>query len=101
MADPITHGDGLRSDGQGHNSGLLRYRDDEAASHAAVTVDAFVDQHDALAVRIEPGDEARELIPHLARMKLVDWVTVVIGRNSPNAPDSANTTDVSASAIRA
>ncbi|WP_082992575.1 DUF934 domain-containing protein [Erythrobacter sp. QSSC1-22B] len=72
MADPVTHSDGPQSDGQGHNSGLLRYRDDKAASHAAVTVDAFVDQDDALAVRIEPGDEARELIPHLARVKLVE-----------------------------
>lgn len=72
MADPVTNTDGPLIDGRGHNSGLLRYRSDAIADHAAVTVDAFVEQDDALAVRIEPGDEARELIPHLDRVKLVE-----------------------------
>lgn len=72
MADPVTTNDGPLGDGRGHNSGLLRYRNDEIADHAAVTVDAFVEQDDALAVRIEPGDEARDLIPHLDRVKLVE-----------------------------
>ena len=72
MTDPATTTEGLQGDGQGHNSGLLRYRHDAIADHAAVTVDAFVEQDDALAVRIEPGDEARELIPHLDRVKLVE-----------------------------
>ena len=51
---------------------LLRYRDDEPVDHPAVTVDAFLDQSNASAVRIEPGDEARALIPHLAKIALVE-----------------------------
>ena len=51
---------------------LIRYRDDEQVDHAAVTVDSFLDQPDAAAVRVEPGDDARALIPHLARLSLVE-----------------------------
>lgn len=50
----------------------LRYRDDEPADHPAVTVDAFLDQSNSSAVRIEPGDDARELLPHLERLALVE-----------------------------
>lgn len=50
----------------------LRFRDDEPVDHAAVTVDAFLDQSNAAAVRIEPGDEARALIPHLDRLSLIE-----------------------------
>ena len=50
----------------------FRFRDDEMVDHAAVTVDAFLDQSNAAAVRIEPGDDARELLPHLERIKLVE-----------------------------
>ena len=50
----------------------LRYRDDEPVDHPAVTVDAFLDQSNASAVRIEPGDDARDLIPHLERLALVE-----------------------------
>lgn len=51
---------------------LLRFRTDEPADHPGVTVDAFLDQDAADAVRIEPGDDARALIPHLARLRLVE-----------------------------
>ena len=51
---------------------LLRFRADEPADHPGITVDAFLDQPDADAVRIEPGDDARALIPHLARLRLVE-----------------------------
>ena len=51
---------------------LIRYRDDDPVGHAAVTVDAFLDQTAASAVRVEPGDDARELIPHLDRLALVE-----------------------------
>ncbi|MDG5748950.1 DUF934 domain-containing protein [Qipengyuania sp. XHP0207] len=51
---------------------LLRYRDDETVDHPAVTVDAFLDQSNASAVRIEPGDDARDLLPHLERLALVE-----------------------------
>ena len=50
----------------------LRFRDDEPVDHAAVTVDSFLDQSNATAVRIEPGDDARELLPHLERLALVE-----------------------------
>ena len=51
---------------------ILRYRDDEAVDHPAVTVDSFLDQSNASAVRIEPGDDARDLLPHLERLALVE-----------------------------
>ena len=50
----------------------LRYRDDQPVDHPAVTVDAFADQSNAQAVRIEPGDDTRELLPHLQRLALVE-----------------------------
>ena len=50
----------------------LRYRDDQPVDHPAVTVDAFVDQSNAQAVRIEPGDDTRELLPHLQRLALIE-----------------------------
>lgn len=50
----------------------FRFRDDEAASDPAVTVDSFGDQSNAAAVRIEPGDDARDLLPHLDRLKLIE-----------------------------
>ena len=51
---------------------LLRYRDDESVDHPAVTVDSFLDQSNASAVRVEPGDDARDLVPHLDRIALVE-----------------------------
>ena len=50
----------------------LRYRDDEPVDHPAVTVDSFLDQSNASAVRIEPGDDARDLLPHIERLALVE-----------------------------
>ena len=50
----------------------FRFRDDEPAADPAVTVDSFGDQTNAAAVRIEPGDDARALLPHLDRLKLVE-----------------------------
>ena len=50
----------------------LRYRDDEPVDHPAVTVDSFLDQTNANAVRIEPGDDARLLLPLLDRLALVE-----------------------------
>lgn len=50
----------------------FRFRDDEVADHAQVTVDAFLDQTNAVAVRIEPGDDARTLLPFLDRLQLVE-----------------------------
>lgn len=50
----------------------FRYRADEPAGDPAVTVDSFGDQTNAAAVRIEPGDDARVLLPYLERLKLVE-----------------------------
>lgn len=51
---------------------LLRFRDDEPVDHPAVTVDSYLEQSNAAAVRIEPGDDARALIPHLDGLRLVE-----------------------------
>ena len=50
----------------------FRFRDDEPVGDPGVTVDAFGDQSNAAAVRLEPGDEARDLLPHLARIHLIE-----------------------------
>ncbi len=49
-----------------------RYRDDEVAEQPSVTLDAFLDQSNAGAVRLEPDDDARRLIPHLGRLSLIE-----------------------------
>jgi uncharacterized protein (DUF934 family) len=38
----------------------------------AVTLDAFLDQSNATAVRLEPDDDTRALIPHLDRLSLIE-----------------------------
>jgi uncharacterized protein (DUF934 family) len=38
----------------------------------AVTLDAFLDQSNATAVRLEPGEDARALIPYLDRLALIE-----------------------------
>lgn len=50
----------------------LRYRDDEPVGDPAVTVDAFAEQGNATAVRIEPGDDARALLTQLDRIALIE-----------------------------
>ncbi len=49
-----------------------RFRDDEPVGDPAVTVDSFAEQSNASAVRIEPGDDARELLPYLEQLRLVE-----------------------------
>ncbi len=51
---------------------LLRFRDDEPHEEPAVTLDGFLGQSNALAVRLEAGEDARALIPHLSRLALVE-----------------------------
>lgn len=58
---------------------ILRFRDDEPVDHPAVTVDSFLEQSNANAVRVEPGDDARALIPHLAQIALVEVNFPVFG----------------------
>ena len=50
----------------------FRFRADEPAGDPAVTVDSFGEQTNASAVRIEPGDDARVLLPFLDRLRLVE-----------------------------
>ena len=53
--------------------GLLRFRDDAPHGEAPVTLQSFLDgQNSATAVRIESGDDARALIPHLARIAMIE-----------------------------
>lgn len=50
-----------------------RFRTDEAHDEPAVTLDAFVaGQSNANAVRIEPSDDARALLPYLEQLALVE-----------------------------
>jgi len=50
----------------------FRYRDDAVHEEPAVTLEAFLAQTDASAVRLESGDDARALIPALDRLQLVE-----------------------------
>jgi uncharacterized protein (DUF934 family) len=50
----------------------FRFRSDDPVADPAVTVDSFGDQTNASAVRLEPGDDARDLLPYLERLKLVE-----------------------------
>lgn len=57
----------------------FRFRDDEPVADPGVTVDSFGEQTNAAAVRLEPGDDARDLIPHLARLQLIEVNFPVFG----------------------
>lgn len=57
----------------------LRFRDDEPVADPAVTVDAIAAQANAAAVRLEPGDDARDLLPALDRLRLVEVNFPVFG----------------------
>jgi uncharacterized protein (DUF934 family) len=50
----------------------FRYRNDEVSEQPSVTLDAFLDQSNAPAVRLEPDDDARALIPFLDRLTLIE-----------------------------
>lgn len=51
---------------------FLRFRDDVPHEEPAVTLDSFLDQSNATAVRLEAGEDARKLIPFLDRLALVE-----------------------------
>ncbi len=51
---------------------LLRFRDDEPHEEPAVTLDGFLDQSNATAVRLEDGEDARQLLPFLDRLALIE-----------------------------
>ena len=61
------------AEGRGPEGGtLLRFRDDDLSAEPAVTVDAFAQQTNAVAVRIEPGDDARDLLPRIDGIRRVE-----------------------------
>ena len=51
---------------------LLRFREDAPHDEPAVTLDSFMGQTNATAVRIESGDDVRGLIPHLGQIALIE-----------------------------
>ncbi|MEO6389295.1 MAG: DUF934 domain-containing protein, partial [Croceibacterium sp.] len=53
-------------------SDTLRFRDDAMADEPAVSLDAFLDQTNAVSVRIEAGDDVRLLGPALERVRLIE-----------------------------
>ena len=50
----------------------LRFRDDEPADEPAVTLETFAGQTNAVAVRIEAGDDVRQILGSLDRLRLVE-----------------------------
>ena len=57
----------------GNTDALLRFRDEPAHDEPAVTLDAFLaGQAEATTVRLEAGDDARTLLPHLARLAMIE-----------------------------
>ena len=52
--------------------GNLRYRQDSESTAPVVALAAFLGESNATAVRIEPGEDARALLPALDRLSLVE-----------------------------
>ncbi|WOK36664.1 DUF934 domain-containing protein [Sphingomonas sp. C3-2] len=50
----------------------ISFRDDAPHEEPAVTLDAFLGQSNATAVRIEPGEDVRALLPFLDRLALIE-----------------------------
>ena len=57
----------------------IRLRDDDVHEEPAVSLDSFLDQSNATAVRIEAGEDARELLAHLDRLSLIEVSFPVFG----------------------
>ena len=51
---------------------FLRFRSDEPHEEPAVTLDAFLGETNATAVRLESDEDARALIPHLGQLALIE-----------------------------
>lgn len=50
----------------------IRFREDSSNTEPPVALEAFAGQNNATAVRIETGEDVRELLPHLDRVSLVE-----------------------------
>lgn len=57
----------------------IRLRDDDVHEEPAVSLDSFLDQSNATAVRIEAGEDARRLLPYLDRLSLIEIDFPVFG----------------------
>ena len=57
----------------------IRLRGDETHEEPAVSLDAFLDQSNATAVRLEAGEDARQLLPFLDRLALIEVDFPVFG----------------------
>jgi uncharacterized protein (DUF934 family) len=66
MVDPTGNGGG------GDAGATLRFRTDEPHEEPAVTLDAFVGQTNATAVRLESDEDARALLPQIGQLALVE-----------------------------
>ncbi len=51
---------------------LLDFRDGAVSAESPVAIEEFLGASNATAVRIEPGEDARALLPHLDRIALVE-----------------------------
>lgn len=51
---------------------FITLRTDEPAQEPVVTLESFAGQSNATAVRIEPGEDARELLANLGQLSLVE-----------------------------
>jgi uncharacterized protein (DUF934 family) len=51
---------------------VFRFRDDAEHEEPAVTLDAFLDQSNATAVRLESDEDPRALLPYLNRLALIE-----------------------------
>jgi len=58
---------------------IISFNEREISDVPAVTLEEFGEQTNAVAVRIEPGEDARELLPHLDRIVRVDINFPVFG----------------------
>ncbi len=72
MVDKPTFDSEAGSLGASPDEVQFRFREDEPVDHGTVTVDACCDQTNATAVRIEPGDDTRQLLPFLDRLALIE-----------------------------
>ena len=57
----------------------IRLRDDDVHEEPAVSLDSFLDQSNATAVRIEAGEDARHLLRYLDRLSLIEIDFPVFG----------------------
>lgn len=58
---------------------VISFRDDASSQEPTVTVESFAGQSNATAVRLEPGEDARELLPYLTRLSLIEVNFPVFG----------------------